>query len=81
MRSCSPIILRPFGIAPLSISCALLLRLSLKRICIGLDPAVTSREDSAETGIVACGIGTDDHYYVIADRSLIQTPDAWARAA
>jgi len=53
----------------------------LKRLVIGLDPAVTSREDSAETGIVAAGIGTDDHYYVIADKSLINTPDAWARQA
>jgi phage terminase large subunit-like protein len=62
---------------------------SLKRIVIGVDPAVTSREDSDETGIIAVGIGAapagsavaGEHYFVFADASLIGTPDAWARAA
>jgi phage terminase large subunit-like protein len=53
----------------------------LKRVVVGLDPAVTAHEYSAETGIVAAGIGVDDHFYVLDDKSLIQSPDAWARAA
>ncbi len=52
----------------------------LNRIVVGVDPAVTSRPDSDETGIVAAGIGPDNHYYVLADASLHGTPAEWARA-
>lgn len=51
----------------------------LRRIVIGVDPAVTAKEDSDLTGIVAAGIGNDDQFYVLSDHSLIATPDAWAR--
>lgn len=62
----------------------------LSRLVVAVDPAVTSREDSDETGIIACGRGpapagwsgvSGHHFYVIADNSLSDTPDAWARAA
>ena len=53
----------------------------LKRIVVAIDPAVTSNENSDETGIVVAGIGRDDHLYILADLSLIGTPDQWARAA
>ena len=53
----------------------------LRRIVVGVDPAVTSREDSDETGIIAVGEGDDRDWYVLDDRSLIASPDAWARAA
>mgnify|MGYP004702409229 CR=1 FL=1 len=53
----------------------------LKRVVIGVDPSVTSSEDSDLAGIVAAGIGIDDHGYVLADLSLIASPDGWARAA
>lgn len=53
----------------------------LVRIVVGVDPAVTSAEDSDETGIVVAGI--DDacppHYYVLDDLSLGATPAAWAQ--
>ena len=53
----------------------------LKRIVVAIDPAVTSNDKSDETGIVVAGIGRDDHLYILADLSLIGTPDQWARAA
>jgi phage terminase large subunit-like protein len=53
---------------------------ALKRIVVGVDPAVTSRPDSDETGIIAAGLGTDDQFYIIADASLSASPDVWARA-
>ena len=59
----------------------------LTRIVVAVDPAVTSREDSDETGIVVVGVGRcscqgapADHGFVLADRSGIYSPDAWARA-
>lgn len=53
----------------------------LVRIVVGVDPAVTSGESSDETGIVVAGITADGHYYVLDDKTLRATPDAWARAA
>jgi phage terminase large subunit-like protein len=53
----------------------------LVRIVIGLDPAVTANENSDETGIVAAGITSSGEYYVLSDKSLRASPDAWARQA
>jgi len=53
----------------------------LKRIVVAIDPAVTSNDKSDETGIVVAGICRNDHLYILADLSLIGTPDQWARAA
>ena len=53
----------------------------LVRIVVGVDPAVTSGETSDETGIVVVGMTADGHYYVLDDKTLRATPDAWARAA
>lgn len=50
----------------------------MKRVVIGVDPAVTSGEDADETGIVVVGKGTDGRGYVLADRSGRFTPDGWA---
>ncbi len=41
----------------------------LVRVVIAVDPAVTSGEDSAETGIVALGISADKHIFVLEDAS------------
>jgi phage terminase large subunit-like protein len=54
---------------------------AMKRVVIGVDPSVTSNEDSDLAGIIAAGIGADDHGYVLDDLSLIASPDGWARAA
>ena len=53
----------------------------LYRIVVAIDPAVTSGENSDETGIVTCGVATNGHFYVLADNTLRSTPNAWGRAA
>ena len=51
----------------------------LQRIVVAVDPAIKSREESNETGIVVAGLGRDGHGYVLADGSLRGSPDAWGR--
>lgn len=51
---------------------------NLVRIVVGVDPAVTSGEDSADTGIVTVGIDADGHFYVLGDNSLKASPMTWA---
>ena len=53
----------------------------LVRIVVAVDPAVTSGEDSDETGIIVVGKGVDGRAYVLADRSCRLSPDGWARRA
>jgi phage terminase large subunit-like protein len=52
----------------------------MKRIVVAIDPAVTSKENSDETGIIVAGRGVDDHFYILTDASLIASPEKWARA-
>jgi len=53
----------------------------LLRIVVAIDPAVTAREESDETGIIVAGRGRDGNGYVLADRSGRYGPDQWARRA
>jgi len=53
----------------------------LMRIVVGIDPAVTSGDESDYTGIVVAGMTVDNHYYILADYTMKSTPDAWARKA
>lgn len=53
----------------------------LTRVVVAIDPAVTSGEDSDETGIVTVGKDAAGEYHVLADRSCRMTPDGWARRA
>ncbi len=53
----------------------------LRRIVVAIDPAVTSTESSAETGIIVAGVSYDDQAYILEDCTMIGTPDAWARRA
>ena len=53
----------------------------LRRIIVAIDPAVTSRATSDETGIIVAGLGTDGHGYVLEDVSMRASPDTWAKAA
>lgn len=53
----------------------------LSRIVVAIDPAVTSGEDSDETGIVGAGIGADARGYILADASCRMPPADWARRA
>lgn len=57
------------------------LPVTLKRIVVALDPAVTSKDTSDETGIIVAGVGFDDHLYVLDDDSGIYTPTEWATRA
>lgn len=51
----------------------------LIRIVVGVDPAVTGTDTSDETGIVVVGVGSNAHYYVLADYSIRGSPLDWAR--
>lgn len=55
----------------------------LMRIVVAIDPAVTSNEDSDETGLIVVGMDHQDpaHYYVLEDASGVYTPDGWAKKA
>ena len=57
------------------------LALDLVRVVVAVDPAVTSQEDSDETGIIVAGLGHDGRGYVLADRSTRASPNAWAKRA
>ncbi len=52
-----------------------------ERVIVAIDPAVTSGQNSDETGIVVCGRASNGRYYVIADESGRMTPDGWGRMA
>lgn len=53
----------------------------LVRVGVAIDPATTSEEGSAETGIIAGGIAENGHGYILADKSLKASPEEWARTA
>lgn len=53
----------------------------LVRIVVAIDPAVTSGEDSDETGIIVAGKDANGEYHVLADRTCRMSPDGWARRA
>lgn len=48
---------------------------AMKRIVIGVDPS----GGAGEVGIVAVGLGVDDHGYVLADETMKGSPNAWGR--
>lgn len=51
----------------------------MARIVVSIDPATTNKEDSAETGIVAAGLGRDGLGYVLNDGSGRYSPGDWAK--
>lgn len=51
------------------------------RIVVAVDPAVSSGEDSAETGIVVAARGANGKRYVLEDRTVHGKPHTWAAAA
>ncbi len=53
----------------------------LRRVVIGVDPPASSGEGADECGIVIAGLGVDDRFYVLGDKSRARAkPAAWARA-
>ncbi len=53
----------------------------LRRIVVAIDPAGGNSSKSDETGIIAAGIASDGHTYILRDASGRYTPDGWARRA
>lgn len=53
----------------------------LKRIVVSIDPAVTSKDTSDETGIIVKGLGYNDHTYTLEDGSGRYTPTEWCQKA
>jgi phage terminase large subunit-like protein len=53
----------------------------LARTVVAIDPAVTSGEDSDETGMVVDAIGVDGFGYTLADLSCRLDPAGWAHRA
>lgn len=51
----------------------------LKRVCIGVDPAVSTGKNSDKTGIVVSGLGEDDKGYVLEDHTGQYTPEGWVK--
>lgn len=51
----------------------------LKLVNVGVDPAVTSNENSDDTGIIVAGKDKKNHYYVMYDYTCHTTPEKWAR--
>lgn len=54
---------------------------NLRRIVVGVDPAVTANEDSDETGVIVAGIDGRGHGYVLADHTLKASPLKWGKMA
>ncbi len=53
----------------------------MRRVVVGVDPAITAKAESNLTGIVAAGLGVDGRGYLLADGSGRLSPDGWARKA
>jgi len=53
----------------------------MMRVVIAIDPAVSSEDNSNETGIVAVALDDEKHGYLLADESGVYTPDEWAKTA
>jgi len=53
----------------------------LVRIAIAIDPAVSAKITSNETGMIAGGVDANGEAYILADASGIYTPINWARQA
>jgi phage terminase large subunit-like protein len=53
----------------------------LIRVVVAIDPAVTSEEESDETGIIVAGEAEGGHGFILADYSMRGTPEACMRKA
>ena len=53
----------------------------LVSVVVAVDPAVTSKETSDESGIIVAGSDSDGHFYVLEDASLRGSPDLVMRRA
>ena len=53
----------------------------LSYVVVGVDPAVTSKDGSDDTGIVAAGKDQNNHGYILGDFTIHDSPQKWAHAA
>lgn len=53
----------------------------LPKCVVGVDPAASSKEKSANTGIITAATGTDGMHYVLKDSTLRGKPAEWGAAA
>jgi predicted phage terminase large subunit-like protein len=53
-------------------------KVHLDRIVVGVDPSVTNKETSNETGIVVAGVASNGIAYVLEDLSGQYNPSVWA---
>tara|TARA_R110002020_G_scaffold86938_5_gene214590 strand:- start:1447 stop:2565 length:1119 start_codon:yes stop_codon:yes gene_type:complete len=53
----------------------------LQRIVVAIDPAVTAKKDSDDTGIVVAGIDDERKLWILEDASGRFTPDQWGKIA
>ncbi len=58
----------------------------MSRVVVSIDPAISSEDESNETGIIVVGVGEPEEDgvpkgYVIEDATGIYTPDEWGRKA
>lgn len=53
----------------------------MELMAVAIDPAVSTGEDSADTGIMIGGIGTDGLGYLFNDRTCHLGPDGWGKRA
>jgi phage terminase large subunit-like protein len=54
---------------------------SFYRVVVGIDPAVTSTENSDSTGIIVAAASSDGHFYILEDCTMKGTPQEWATRA
>ncbi|PFM82702.1 ATP-binding protein [Bacillus sp. AFS077874] len=54
---------------------------NLVRIVVAIDPSITNKKDSDETGIIVAGIDDSGHGYLLEDGSMKGTPLQWAKRA
>ena len=52
----------------------------MRRVVVGVDPAVTGKPDSDETGIIVAGRDDKGEYYILYDASRRDSPLGWAKA-
>lgn len=54
---------------------------SMERMCVAIDPAMTSGEDANETGLIVAGRDHNRHGYVFEDASGRYAPSEWVKIA
>lgn len=53
----------------------------LARIVVAIDPAVSTGEESADTGIIVAGLGVNGHGYILDDATCHLSPIGWGNRA